>query len=74
MMSLKDKVIFVAGGSTGIGKATAQILCENGSKVIIGDINEEEGQVFTKQLSSAGLKIEFYPLDVTQGINDRTHC
>ena len=65
MMSLKDKVIFVAGGSTGIGRATSKILCENGAKVIIGDINEKEGQLFAEQLSSEGLNIEFFPLDVT---------
>ena len=65
MMSLRNKVIFVAGGSTGIGKATSRILCESGAKVVIGDINEKEGRIFVEQLSSTGLKIEFYPVDVT---------
>ena len=65
MMSLRNKVIFVAGGSTGIGKATSQILCESGAKVVIGDINEKEGRIFVEQLSSKGLEIEFYPVDVT---------
>lgn len=69
MMSLRNKVIFVAGGSTGIGKATSRILCESGAKVVIGDINENEGRIFVEQLSSTGLKIEFYPVDVTDFIS-----
>ncbi len=73
MMSFKDKVIFIAGGSTGIGKATSQILCEHDARVVIGDINEKDGRVFTEQLSSTGLKIEFCHLDVSNS-KSITNC
>ncbi len=40
-MELKDKIALVTGGSLGIGKATARLLCARGAKVIITARNEE---------------------------------
>ena len=73
MISLKDKVIFVAGGSTGIGRATSQILCKNGAKVIIGDTNKQEGENFSKEMSSEGMTVDFHLLDVTD-LESVTNC
>jgi 2-hydroxycyclohexanecarboxyl-CoA dehydrogenase len=38
-MELKDKVIVVTGGASGIGKATAQVLAAQGATVHIGDLD-----------------------------------
>jgi NAD(P)-dependent dehydrogenase (short-subunit alcohol dehydrogenase family) len=40
MRGLRDKVVVVAGGATGIGAATCRRLVEEGAKVVVGDINE----------------------------------
>lgn len=41
MSNLKDKVVFLTGGSSGYGKATAKALTEAGAKVIIAARNRE---------------------------------
>ena len=38
-MELKDKIIVVTGGASGIGKATAQVLAAQGATVHIGDLD-----------------------------------
>jgi NAD(P)-dependent dehydrogenase (short-subunit alcohol dehydrogenase family) len=40
MRGLRDKVVVVAGGATGIGAATCRRLAEEKAKVVVGDINE----------------------------------
>jgi 2-hydroxycyclohexanecarboxyl-CoA dehydrogenase len=40
-MELKDKIIVVTGGASGIGKATAQVLAAQGATVHIGDLDFE---------------------------------
>ena len=41
MKKLEGKAVLVCGGATGIGAATAHRLCEEGARVVIGDINLE---------------------------------
>jgi NAD(P)-dependent dehydrogenase (short-subunit alcohol dehydrogenase family) len=44
MKGLKDKVVVVTGGASGLGKATAQCFSDEGAKVVVADINEEMGK------------------------------
>ncbi|MGI8333741.1 SDR family NAD(P)-dependent oxidoreductase [Actinomadura scrupuli] len=39
MRGLKDKVVLVAGASTGLGAASAQRLAQEGAKVVVGSLN-----------------------------------
>lgn len=56
MMSLKDKVAIVTGGSNGIGEAIANKLKELGAKVIIFDIKAPRSN------------FEYYKVDITKDI------
>jgi len=61
MQKLKDKIAIVTGGSTGIGRACAEIFILNGAKVIIADVNQKEAEIFCSNYADAS----FVKTDVT---------
>ena len=50
MGKLDGKVAVVTGGSSGIGKATVQLLVEEGARVVFGDIQDDRGKNLAEEL------------------------
>lgn len=60
---LQDRVAVITGGASGIGAATAKLFIAHGAKVVLGDIQDEQGQAFAASLGSKAL---FRHCDVTK--------
>jgi NAD(P)-dependent dehydrogenase (short-subunit alcohol dehydrogenase family) len=57
-MSLKDKVIVVVGGASGIGEATVREASKQGATVVIADVNEQRGQEVAKDAGAGFEKLD----------------
>jgi NAD(P)-dependent dehydrogenase (short-subunit alcohol dehydrogenase family) len=62
---MKNKVVIVTGGASGIGKATAELFATNGAMVVVSDHNEEHGEKTTKEINDKGGKAVFFKADVS---------
>ena len=64
-MNLQDKIAIVTGGASGIGRATATKLAEEGACVVIADIDRDHGEAAAAAMRERGLKAEFIAVDIT---------
>jgi 3-oxoacyl-[acyl-carrier protein] reductase len=63
-MRLKDKVAIITGGARGIGKAAAELFCQEGAKVLIWDLLDV-GEAVAQDLSNEGFVCEFQKISTT---------
>lgn len=66
---LDGRVAIVTGGARGQGAATARLFVENGARVVIADVRDDEGQELVTEL---GDQARYIHLDVTNEDNWQT--
>ena len=64
-MGLEGKVALISGGARGMGAAEARLFAEEGAKVAIGDVLEEEGRQLEAEINETDGEALFVRLDVT---------
>ena len=65
MASLRDRIVFVTGASSGIGKATAKAFAAEGAKMLLCARRAERLADFAKELATEhGVRVHTFGLDV----------
>lgn len=64
-MQLKDKVAFITGAASGIGKEIAIVYAGEGAKIVIADLNQEAAEATAAELKAAGGEAIGVGADVT---------
>ena len=57
---LKNKIALITGASRGLGAATARLFVQEGAKVILTDVLDDEGQILADEIGAS-----YYHLDVS---------
>jgi len=65
MSALQDGVAIVTGASTGIGAATAHRFAEEGTAVVVADVNVADGEATVAEIDDAGGEATFVETDVS---------
>ncbi len=64
-LDLKEKVVVVTGGASGIGEATVRLLCAEGALPVIVDRNADRGRSIAVELGLVRLRGRFIEADLT---------
>ncbi|MES2529481.1 MAG: 3-hydroxybutyrate dehydrogenase [Pseudomonadota bacterium] len=64
-MQLKDKVAFITGSASGIGKEIAIVYAKEGAKIVIADLNKAAADATAAELVATGAQAIGVAVDVT---------
>jgi NAD(P)-dependent dehydrogenase (short-subunit alcohol dehydrogenase family) len=71
MALLENKVAFVSGGGSGIGRAVAEAYAREGAKVVVSDINVDHGEETVKMIKDKGGEAFFIKGDSSSAIDNK---
>ena len=74
MKRLEGRVALITGAASGIGRATAQRLADEGAAVLVTDIQVEAGDATVKEINGTGGKAAFFKHDVTSETDWEAAC
>ena len=60
-----NRVAFITGAASGIGKLTALRMAEEGARIVIADIQDDKGEAVAKRINDGGGEALYINLDVT---------
>ncbi len=63
-MRLKNRVALITGAASGMGESAARIFAQEGARVMIADILEDEGKAVAEAIKLSGGDASFVALDV----------
>ena len=49
---MQDKVVIITGGSSGLGRATAELMIAEGARVVIADIDQAAGEAVANTIGA----------------------
>ncbi|MDP9899157.1 3-hydroxybutyrate dehydrogenase [Variovorax ginsengisoli] len=64
-MQLKDKVAFITGSASGIGKEIAIVYAKAGAKIVIADLNKAAAEATAAEIAATGAQAIGVGVDVT---------
>jgi NAD(P)-dependent dehydrogenase (short-subunit alcohol dehydrogenase family) len=64
--NFNDKVVLITGAGNGIGRATALAFAQHGARVVVADINRDDGEETALMITQTGGVATFIPCDVTK--------
>ncbi|KMT22850.1 SDR family NAD(P)-dependent oxidoreductase [Clostridium cylindrosporum] len=64
-MSLKDKVVIITGGTSGIGRVSAERFLKEGTKVMIAGTGEEKSRAVAEELGTINENVSYVKVDVS---------
>jgi NAD(P)-dependent dehydrogenase (short-subunit alcohol dehydrogenase family) len=64
LFNIKGHVAFITGAASGLGLAFAEVMAENGARVVLADVDAAGLERATSQLASAGCAVEAAVVDI----------
>jgi NAD(P)-dependent dehydrogenase (short-subunit alcohol dehydrogenase family) len=68
---MENRVALVTGAASGIGRATALLLAQEGASVVVADLDEVGGQAAVHHITEHGGQARFARCDVSQAVDCR---